>query len=64
MGTEHPVTVARKAKGWRLVDLAQQIGRSAPLISQIEHGYIPKPSTQVAIAVALDRQVEDLFPEA
>lgn len=58
----HPVKAARLAKGWRLVDLSQRCGASKPLISNIEHGYVPKPDRQKSIAAALGVTVESLWP--
>jgi transcriptional regulator with XRE-family HTH domain len=54
---------ARLEKGWRLVDLAEAIGRKAPLISMIENGYSAKPATRQAIANALGRPAKELWPD-
>jgi transcriptional regulator with XRE-family HTH domain len=63
-GDQHPVRIARKARQWRLVDLAERVGRSVPLLSMIENnGYVPKRSTQLAIADALERPVEEFWPD-
>lgn len=64
----HPVRIARQAmrnggnEPWRLEDLAAAIGKSASLISNIEHGYFPKPGTCRKIAEALGTTVEQLWP--
>lgn len=55
--------VARLAKGWRLIDLAAEVGRSAPLISMIENGYVAKAATRQKIAQALGKPVRVLWPE-
>lgn len=60
---EHPVRVARKAKGWRLEDLGQRAGCSKPLLSNIEHSFIPRHATRQKIADALEMRVQDLWPE-
>lgn len=65
----HPVRLARQAKrnengdSWRLEDLAEAIGKSISMLSNVEHGFIPKPDTRVKIARALDTTVEALWPE-
>jgi transcriptional regulator with XRE-family HTH domain len=58
----HPVRLAREAKGMRLEDLARAIGKSASLISNIEHGFLAKPGTCMKIAEALDKDINDLWP--
>lgn len=65
----HPVRLARQAKrndngdSWRLEDLAAAIGRSASMLSNVEHGFVPKPDTRRKIAEALDTTVEALWPD-
>lgn len=65
----HPVRLARQAKRnangdtWRLEDLAEAIGKSISLCSNIEHGYLPKPATREKLAKALDTTVEELWPD-
>lgn len=44
--------------------LAREIGKSAPRVSHIVNGLIPDDATQAAIADALGRQVEEVFPQA
>lgn len=65
----HPVRLARQAMvdgngdSWRLEDLAAAIGRSASMLSNVEHGFVPKPDTRQKIAAALNRTVEELWPD-
>ena len=60
---DHPVHKARKAKGLRLEDLAKLIGKSASMLSNVEHGMVPKPMSREKIAAALDTTVEELWPD-
>ena len=60
---DHPVHVARKAKGMRLQDLAKLIGKSASMLSNVERGFVPKPVTRQRIAEALDSTVAELWPD-
>jgi transcriptional regulator with XRE-family HTH domain len=50
-------------KGWRLEDLATKVGCSKPLLSNIEHGYVPGLPRQQKIADALGCPVNELWPE-
>ena len=59
---EHPVHLARKAKGWRLEDLASKAECSKPLLSNIERGYLPPLARRNSIAAALECTVESLWP--
>lgn len=60
---DHPVKAARLAKGWRLEDLSQRLHKcSKPLLSNIEHGYVPKAARMEEIAKALDTTPEILWP--
>jgi transcriptional regulator with XRE-family HTH domain len=59
----HPVRQARLEKGWRLVDLAEAIGRKAPLISMMEDGYRGRRETRERIAAVLGRPVRELWPD-
>jgi transcriptional regulator with XRE-family HTH domain len=61
---EHPVHVARKAKGWRLEDLASRVGCSKPLLSNVERGYRPPEGRRREIAKALGCDVDLLWPPA
>jgi len=61
--SRHPVHRARERKGWRLEDLARAIGRSASMLSNVEHGFVPKPETREKIANALDTTVDALWPD-
>lgn len=60
---EHPVRIARAAKGWRLEDLAAKVKCSKPLLSNIERGYRPGLPRKEAIANALGCGVDELWPE-
>lgn len=62
-GDEHPVRIARKARGWELKDLASRAERSVSLLSMIEKGYVPKLGTRHAIARALELPVDVCFPD-
>lgn len=59
----------REDQGLKLVELAQLATRAdgnsigAPLLSMIEHGYVPQRRTQVQIAAALSTTPEALWPE-
>lgn len=65
----HPVRVARQAMRnsagdpWRLEDLAAAIGKSASMVSNVEHGFVPKPATRQKIADALGTTVQALWPD-
>lgn len=65
----HPVRLARQrmrndqGDSWRLEDLAAAINKSASMLSNVEHGFVPKPDTQRKIAEALQTTVEELWPE-
>lgn len=60
---EHPVRIARLAKGWRLEDLSAKTGCSKPKLSNIEHGLVPQPATMVTIATALECGPAELWPD-
>jgi transcriptional regulator with XRE-family HTH domain len=60
---QHPLTVARLARGWRLVDLAEAVGKSAPLICMMEGGYRGKLATREAIAEALGVPITSIWPD-
>jgi transcriptional regulator with XRE-family HTH domain len=60
---EHPVRIARKAKDWRLEDLAAKAGCSKPLLSNVEHGFCPSIRRMREIAKALDTTPEVLWPQ-
>jgi hypothetical protein len=49
--------------GILLKELADEIGRSAALVSMIEGGFVPKRMTQVSIAAALKTTPESLWPK-
>lgn len=59
---EHPVHLARKAKGWRLEDLAARVGCSKPLLSNVERGFRPQEDRRLEIANALGEDVDALWP--
>lgn len=59
---EHPVRIARKAKGWRLEDLGAAAGCSKPLLSNVEHSFVPQLPTMEKIARALETTPEQLWP--
>lgn len=65
----HPVRIARQAMRnangdpWRLEDLAAAIGKSASMVSNVEHGFVPKPGTRQKIADALNTTVQALWPD-
>lgn len=59
----NPVRLRREEMGMLLKELADEIGRSAALVSMIEGGFAPKRKTQVAIAAALRTTPEALWPE-
>jgi transcriptional regulator with XRE-family HTH domain len=57
------VREAREAKGWKQSDLAERVGLSQQAISFVERGVVrPTDETREAIAAALDRRAEELFP--
>jgi predicted transcriptional regulator len=54
----------RQELGLKLTDVASRAKRSAALISNIEHGYVPsKLSTMVAVAEALETTPLVLWPD-
>ena len=57
------VRLRREEMGILLKELADQIGRSAALVSMCEGGFVPKRATQVKIAAALSTTPEALWPE-
>jgi transcriptional regulator with XRE-family HTH domain len=57
------VRLRREELGVLLKELADDIGRSAALVSMIEGGFVPKRKTQVSIAAALRTTPEALWPE-
>jgi transcriptional regulator with XRE-family HTH domain len=59
---DHPVRIARKAKDWRLEDLGAAAGCSKPLLSNIEHGFVPQQPTMEKVAHALDSTPQELWP--
>lgn len=59
----HPVRRAREAKGLRLEDLAKLVGKSASMLSNVEHFFLPKHATRVKIADALGTTPEALWPD-
>ena len=59
---DHPVYKARAAHGWTLQDLASRTGCSVPLLSNIEHGYVPRPQTRDKIARELSVSTDHLWP--
>lgn len=50
---QHPLKAARKALDMRQGDVALLAGCSVPLISSVEHGYVPPLPKQEAIAAAV-----------
>lgn len=56
------ITTARLAKGWRKTDLAKQADVSPRTIDRAESGDKISEATRYKIAIALNLQVEDLFP--
>jgi len=59
-----PVERARRARGWRLKDLAAAAETSISTVSRIESGYIPARELQERIASALETAIEVLWPPA
>jgi lambda repressor-like predicted transcriptional regulator len=59
----NPVRLRREELGVLLKELAEEIQRSAALVSMIEGGFCPKRKTQVSIAAALRTTPEALWPE-
>lgn len=51
-----------QAEGRKQVWLAGQIGKHESEVSRIVNGFIPDDATRQAIAQALGRTVEELFP--
>lgn len=66
---QNRVRARREEQGLLLKELGQQVRRpdgrciGAPLMSQVEGGFVPKRVTQVAIAAALSTTPEALWPE-
>lgn len=60
---QSPVRRLREDRGLLLIELAQQSRCSAPSISMIEHGYVPKLPTMCRIADALGTTADQLWPE-
>lgn len=55
----------REARGLTQAELAQRIGKHQPNIARLESGrFEPSLRTALALAVALDTTVEDLFGPA
>jgi DNA-binding XRE family transcriptional regulator len=48
--------------GWSRLDLARRIGISAETIRLIEHGALPTPRVQLALARAFKLETLDLWP--
>ncbi|TBB53782.1 XRE family transcriptional regulator [Rhizobium ruizarguesonis] len=58
---ENPVTVFRKYRGMKQVELADEVGQSQPYISEIESGQkIGSTDVMKAIALALDVDLNDI----
>lgn len=57
------IRLRREEMGILLKELADEIGRSAALVSMIEGGFVPKRMTQVSIAAALKTTPESLWPK-
>ena len=60
-----PLAIAIYDDGRQQRDIAEAAGIAGPTLSGIVSGRIrdPKPETRAAIARALGRDVDDLFPE-
>ncbi len=59
---DHPVHQLRVERGWTLADLGGRAHCSVPLLSNIEHGYVPHEKTRRNIAKALDVSTDHLWP--
>ncbi len=67
MDKNRAVTQARRERGWGIVQLAREAGVGASTIYSIERGEREGPPwirTCHRIATALDRPLNDLFPDA
>jgi transcriptional regulator with XRE-family HTH domain len=61
----HPVRVARALRGMTQQELERRAGLSPTSVSHIEaRRRDPDPATQLRIAMALDADVDALFPES
>jgi DNA-binding XRE family transcriptional regulator len=58
-----PIELARRDRGWRQADLAEQAGVSRHTIALSERGYRPSEKSRLRIAAALDTTVVDLWPD-
>ncbi|HEY0391040.1 MAG TPA: helix-turn-helix transcriptional regulator [Solirubrobacterales bacterium] len=58
----HPVKAARQSRGERLVDVAGNARISVSYLSMIEHGLVPPPHRQAALAKALEQPEAELWP--
>lgn len=53
-----------ESEGRRFTWLAREAGRSRQTVYNVANGLHPTPATAEAIAEALGREVEDVFPES
>jgi transcriptional regulator with XRE-family HTH domain len=59
----HPIRIARAIRGLTQRDIEREAGLPKTVLSRIERGHWqPDPATQLRIAMALEEDVNDLFP--
>lgn len=59
----NPVRRRREQQGMLLIELADKCEVRPPKLSMIEHGYVPRLQTMIAIADALDTTADVLWPQ-
>lgn len=65
MNKNTAVTQARCQRGWGVVRLSREAGCTPATIYSTERGVrTPQIATRYRIAAALDRPMDDLFPDA
>jgi transcriptional regulator with XRE-family HTH domain len=61
----HPVFVARRMRGLTQSELERRAGLPATVLSKIERGErVLDPATRLRVAMALDEDVDELFPRS
>jgi putative transcriptional regulator len=63
--TQLPLRRIRRERDWTQEELAAKAGCSQQTIASLEKGRMKNPSARTALAIAhaLDRSVEELFPD-
>lgn len=58
----HEITYALKRANFRVKDIARSQRVSSPFVSQVIYGIRSTPRIRLAIAAAIGKPVEDVFP--